>query len=138
MFSQSLSLSPFQVINIKFYCNLTLSCIDEDSNGTIDREELKKCLQKLQLHLTEEEVEDLFHSCDIDGSEGIQFKEFIVLLCLIYLLKEPSSTDTVFTMNFILLLLISKLNIFSKFCANQIYIITSDFVSDIKAGFTTA
>uniref|UniRef100_A0A2N9G5V1 EF-hand domain-containing protein n=1 Tax=Fagus sylvatica TaxID=28930 RepID=A0A2N9G5V1_FAGSY len=67
---------------------------DEDSNGTIDREELKKCLQKLQLHLTEEEVEDLFHSCDIDGSEGIQFKEFIVLLCLIYLLKEPSSTDT--------------------------------------------
>ncbi|KAG7990997.1 hypothetical protein I3843_02G053600 [Carya illinoinensis] len=27
---------------------------DEDSNGTIDQEELKKCLQKLQLHLTEE------------------------------------------------------------------------------------
>ncbi|KAF3975707.1 hypothetical protein CMV_001059 [Castanea mollissima] len=67
---------------------------DEDSNGTIDREELKKCLQKLQLHLTEEEVEDLFHSCDIDGSEGIQFNEFIVLLCLIYLLKEPSSNHT--------------------------------------------
>lgn len=67
---------------------------DEDSNGTIDREELKKCLQKLQLHLTEEEVEDLFHSCDIDGSEGIQFNEFIVLLCLIYLLKEPSSSHS--------------------------------------------
>lgn len=67
---------------------------DEDSNGTIDREELKKCLQKLQLHLTAEEIEDLFHSCDIDGSEGIQFNEFIVLLCLIYLLKEPSSTHT--------------------------------------------
>jgi len=67
---------------------------DEDSNGTIDREELKKCLQKLQLHMTEEEVEDLFHSCDINGSEGIQFNEFIVLLCLIYLLKEPSSSDT--------------------------------------------
>ncbi|XP_042966732.1 probable calcium-binding protein CML22 isoform X2 [Carya illinoinensis] len=67
---------------------------DEDSNGTIDQEELKKCLQKLQLHLTEEEVEDLFHSCDIDGHEGIQFNEFIVLLCLIYLLKGPSSNTT--------------------------------------------
>ncbi|GAV67678.1 EF_hand_5 domain-containing protein/EF_hand_6 domain-containing protein [Cephalotus follicularis] len=64
---------------------------DEDSNGTIDREELKKCLEKLELHLTEEEVEDLFHSCDIDGTEGIQFNEFIVLLCLIYLLMKPSS-----------------------------------------------
>ncbi|XP_028102126.1 probable calcium-binding protein CML22 [Camellia sinensis] len=61
---------------------------DEDSNGTIDLEELKKCLQKLQLHLTEKEIDDLFHSCDVDGSEGIQFKEFIVLLCLIYLLMD--------------------------------------------------
>ncbi|XP_004299109.1 PREDICTED: probable calcium-binding protein CML22 [Fragaria vesca subsp. vesca] len=68
---------------------------DEDSNGTIDREELKKCLQKLQLHLTAEEIEDLFHSCDMDGSEGIQFNEFIVLLCLIYLLKDPNTTSKI-------------------------------------------
>ncbi|EEF44236.1 conserved hypothetical protein [Ricinus communis] len=59
---------------------------DEDANGAIDREELKRCLQKLQINLKEQEVEDLFHSCDIDGSQGIQFNEFIVLLCLIYLL----------------------------------------------------
>ncbi|XP_050374639.1 probable calcium-binding protein CML22 [Argentina anserina] len=68
---------------------------DEDSNGTIDREELKKCLQKLQLHLTAEEIEDLFHSCDMDGSEGIQFNEFIVLLCLIYLLKDPHTASKI-------------------------------------------
>lgn len=65
---------------------------DEDANGNIDMEELKKCLQNLQLNLKEEEVEDLFHSCDIDQSEGIQFNEFIVLLCLIYLLVEHSSS----------------------------------------------
>ncbi|KAG7018862.1 putative calcium-binding protein CML22 [Cucurbita argyrosperma subsp. argyrosperma] len=64
---------------------------DEDSNGSIDREELKKCLQQLQMHMNEDEVEDLFHSCDIDGSSGIQFNEFIVLLCLIYLLKDQHS-----------------------------------------------
>lgn len=120
---------------------LYLSHIDEDSNGTIDREELKKCLQKLQLHLTEEEVEDLFHSCDIDGSEGIQFTEFIVLLCLIYLLKEPSSSNTVFAINFLLILqFISELNMCSEYWANQIYTYINglDFVSDIKVRFATA
>lgn len=79
--------------------------IDEDSNGTIDRQELKKCLGELQLHLTEEEIEDLFKSCDIDGSEGIQFNEFIVVLCLIYILTMPSSSSVnLFT---------NKLNIYS-------------------------
>lgn len=115
--------------------------IDEDSNGTIDREELKKCLQKLQLHLTEEEVEDLFYSCDIDGSEGIQFNEFIVLLCLIYLLKEPSSSNTVFAINFLLVLqFISELNMCREYWANQIYTYINglDFVSDIEVRFAAA
>ncbi|XP_043722391.1 probable calcium-binding protein CML22 [Telopea speciosissima] len=66
---------------------------DEDSNGIIDREELKKCLSKLQLQLTEKEMEDLLHSCDFDGIEGMQFNQFIVLLCLIYLLTEPSTSS---------------------------------------------
>ncbi|XP_058183058.1 probable calcium-binding protein CML22 isoform X2 [Rhododendron vialii] len=64
--------------------------LDEDSNGTIDREELNKCLDDLQFHLAEKEIDDIFQSCDVNGSEGIQFKEFIVLLCLIYLLMDHS------------------------------------------------
>ncbi|XP_073099058.1 probable calcium-binding protein CML22 [Elaeis guineensis] len=64
---------------------------DEDSNGTIDLEELKKCLSTLQVHLTEEEINGLYHYCDVDGNEGIQVNEFIILLCLIYLLMEPAS-----------------------------------------------
>ncbi|XP_042483212.1 probable calcium-binding protein CML22 isoform X2 [Macadamia integrifolia] len=66
---------------------------DEDSNGIIDREELKRCLSKLQLQLTEKEMEDLLHSCDFDSIEGMQFNQFIVLLCLIYLLAEPSTSS---------------------------------------------
>ncbi|XP_010023705.2 probable calcium-binding protein CML22 [Eucalyptus grandis] len=66
---------------------------DENSNGKIDKEELKKCLDEVQLHLSEKDMEDLFHSCDIDENQEIRFKEFIVLLCLIYLLKESSSTN---------------------------------------------
>ncbi|KAK4266529.1 hypothetical protein QN277_027431 [Acacia crassicarpa] len=67
---------------------------DEDSNGSIDYNELKKCFEQLQVHLPEEEIKDLFHYCDIDRSKGIQFNEFIVLLCLIYLLEEHSSSDS--------------------------------------------
>ncbi|CAA3019547.1 probable calcium-binding CML22 isoform X1 [Olea europaea subsp. europaea] len=65
---------------------------DEDSNGTVDHEELKKCLQKLQFHVREEDIDDLFYYCDMNENEGIQFNEFIVLLCLIYLLKDCSSS----------------------------------------------
>ncbi|KAL5702663.1 hypothetical protein ACHQM5_027850 [Ranunculus cassubicifolius] len=66
---------------------------DEDSNGVIDRFELKKCLNMLQIRLMEKEIADLFRSCDVNGDEGIQFNEFIVLLCLIYLLVEPSPSS---------------------------------------------
>ncbi|QCE11172.1 probable calcium-binding protein CML22 [Vigna unguiculata] len=65
---------------------------DEDSNGSIEPNELKKFLEHLELHLKEQEIENLFEYCDIDGSKGIQFNEFIVLLCLIHLLAEPSSS----------------------------------------------
>ncbi|KNA19394.1 hypothetical protein SOVF_061900 isoform A [Spinacia oleracea] len=68
---------------------------DEDSNGSIDREELKKCLEELQVNLTEQEFDDLFYSCDVDRSGHIQFNEFIVLLCLIYLLTKPSSSTEI-------------------------------------------
>ncbi|KAH6778151.1 Calcium-binding EF-hand family protein [Perilla frutescens var. hirtella] len=68
---------------------------DEDSNGTIDNEELKKCLHAFEFSISDEEIDDLFSYCDMDENEGIQFKEFIVLVCLIYLLTDaPTSPNT--------------------------------------------
>ncbi|QHO47450.1 hypothetical protein HN51_016835 [Arachis hypogaea] len=67
---------------------------DEDSNGYIDPNELKRFLEHQQFHLQEEEFETLFRYCDIDGSKGIQFNEFIVLVCLIHLLQEQPSFDS--------------------------------------------
>ncbi|KAL3828378.1 hypothetical protein ACJIZ3_017180 [Penstemon smallii] len=65
---------------------------DEDSNGTIDHEELKKCLHTLSFCIRDEEIDDLYYYCDINQNEGIQFNEFIVLLCLTYLLTDSSQT----------------------------------------------
>lgn len=64
---------------------------DADSNGTIDHKELKNCFQKLNLQLKEEEIDDLFGYCDMDGIDGIQLNEFIIILCVVYLLLDPST-----------------------------------------------
>lgn len=71
---------------------LKVVCADEDSNGSIDHSELKNCFRKLEILFEEEEINDLFQACDINEDMEIAFTEFIVLLCLVYLLKDDSST----------------------------------------------
>nr|XP_043609586.1 probable calcium-binding protein CML22 isoform X2 [Erigeron canadensis] len=66
---------------------------DTDSNGNINRAELTKCLQKLQFNCTEHEIDDIYESCDLGGSKGMRFNEFIVVLCLIYILVGTSSSS---------------------------------------------
>lgn len=61
---------------------------DEDRNGAIDPQELKNCFHKLEINFTDEETDDLFEACDINEEKGMKFNEFIVLLCLVYLLKD--------------------------------------------------
>ncbi|TKW24260.1 hypothetical protein SEVIR_3G041000v4 [Setaria viridis] len=68
---------------------------DENSDGTIDNEELRRCLGKLQVQMSDEEADDVHRYCDIDRRNGIQFQEFVVLLCLMYLLFGPDVTRRV-------------------------------------------
>ncbi|KQK07550.1 probable calcium-binding protein CML21 isoform X2 [Brachypodium distachyon] len=68
---------------------------DVDSNGTIDNEELRSCMSKLQVQMSEKEVDDVHRYCDVNSRKGIQFQEFVVLLCLMYLLFGPGVTRQV-------------------------------------------
>lgn len=68
---------------------------DEDSNGSIDQDELKRCFHTLELSSSEEETRDFFEACDINEDMGINFNEFIVLLCLVYLLEEKTALQVV-------------------------------------------
>lgn len=125
---------PFLWTIVQFWkkTNFYVTCYeDEDSNGSIDYNELKKCFEQLQVHLPEEEIKDLFRYCDIDRSKGIQFNEFIVLLCLIYLLEEHSSSDNVLgkRLGFIFTFLILKL------CLLLLY---DDFCFFLQGGVNTA
>ncbi|MQM06004.1 hypothetical protein Taro_038822, partial [Colocasia esculenta] len=72
-------------------CRSIFEQFDEDSNGSIDPEELKHCFQNLEISFTEEEITDLFEACGISENIGMKFNEFIVLLCVVYLLQEPAA-----------------------------------------------
>ncbi|GAU40620.1 hypothetical protein TSUD_189970, partial [Trifolium subterraneum] len=97
------SMKSFNTIILKFpkidesfrKCRAIFEQFDEDSNGTIDQEELKKCFKKLEFTFSEEEIDDLFQACDINEDMGMKFNEFIVLLCVVYLLKDdPAALHT--------------------------------------------
>ncbi|XP_042005361.1 probable calcium-binding protein CML21 [Salvia splendens] len=90
------SIKSFNSIILKFpkidqslrKCKATFENFDEDGNGVIDQQELKHCFEKLEISFTDEEINDLFDACDISDAKGIKFNEFIVLLCLVYFLRE--------------------------------------------------
>ena len=72
-----------------------------DGNGAIDPQELKQCFRKLEISFSDEEINDLFEACDINDDMGMKFNEFIVLLCLVYLLKnDPAAEHAVSRMSF--------------------------------------
>ncbi|XP_059666588.1 probable calcium-binding protein CML21 [Cornus florida] len=102
--SEGTHMKSFNSIILKFpkidesfrKCKAIFEQFDEDKNGAIDPQELKCCFRKLEINFSEEEINDLFEACDINEDMGMKFSEFIVLLCLVYLLKEdPTATPAV-------------------------------------------
>ncbi|GFP99123.1 probable calcium-binding protein cml21 [Phtheirospermum japonicum] len=95
------SIKSFNSIILKFpkidesfrKCKTAFEEFDEDGNGVIDPQELKHCFCKLELNFTDEEINDLFEACDINEDMRMKFNEFIVLLCLVYLLEEDQTNQ---------------------------------------------
>jgi len=65
---------------------------DKDKNQSIDLEELKECLAELQVSVSEAEMRQLFEEADMDCSNGVQVKEFILLMAIVHLLR-PSQEE---------------------------------------------
>ncbi|CAI5523400.1 unnamed protein product [Closterium sp. Naga37s-1] len=59
----------------------------KDASQSIDLEELRTCLSALGVRIEEEEVMQLYREADMDCCDGMHFKEFILLLALLYLLQ---------------------------------------------------
>ncbi|CAN6696452.1 unnamed protein product [Malus baccata var. baccata] len=92
-------------------CKAIFEQFDEDSNGMIDQEEMKKCFSELEVSFTDEEIIDLFEACDINEHMGIKFNEFIVLICLVHLLKDDNkAVHTVSKHTYLVLCIFLKLH----------------------------
>ncbi|KAA0165672.1 hypothetical protein FNF27_07588 [Cafeteria roenbergensis] len=55
---------------------------DADGNGTLDFDELCRCLEAMGAHVTPADAHDMFKEADVDDSKGLDFREFIVALAL--------------------------------------------------------
>ncbi|KAG0557661.1 hypothetical protein KC19_11G147500 [Ceratodon purpureus] len=49
---------------------------------------------ELQVDFSQEEIQAFYKECDMDSSNVIEFKEFIVVLALVYLLGTPASQSS--------------------------------------------
>jgi calmodulin len=54
--------------------------VDEDHSGNISIKELKKLMETLRLHPTDQELEAMMKEVDTDGSGEIDFEEFVTVM----------------------------------------------------------
>lgn len=54
--------------------------IDADRDGSISIKELKDVMDKLGQNFSSVEVEEMINEVDLDGSESVDFKEFLALM----------------------------------------------------------
>lgn len=67
---------------------------DKDGSGVMHLKELKNCLGELHVDITDKELKEFYAESDFDHDHGIDFKEFIVFLALIYFLAAPSEDSS--------------------------------------------
>eukprot|EP01062_Namystynia_karyoxenos_P043205 TRINITY_DN3163_c0_g2_i8.p1 TRINITY_DN3163_c0_g2~~TRINITY_DN3163_c0_g2_i8.p1 ORF type:complete len:1058 (+),score=343.97 TRINITY_DN3163_c0_g2_i8:104-3277(+) len=64
------------------FCRSVFQAFDVDGSGTIDLEELGRVMQGLGVMMTREQLQELLHQVDVDGSDEVDFGEFLQLIAL--------------------------------------------------------
>ncbi|KAI7857375.1 calmodulin-like protein [Circinella umbellata] len=67
----------------------SFALFDKDGNGTIDTKELGAVMQSLNLHPTENELQEMINDVDSDGNGTIDFDEFLSML-----VRKQKEVDT--------------------------------------------
>jgi len=68
--------------------------LDIDNDNTLSFPEINEAVKSLGGTMTEEEKKALFETADADGSKGLDFKEFVVFLCIFSLVgKMDAKTE---------------------------------------------
>ncbi len=70
--------------------------MDKDGKNAITKEEMKKCLEEINLSITDQELQKVFESVDDNGSGYIEYQEFLRNACNIKNLLSESNLKNVF------------------------------------------
>jgi calcium-binding protein CML len=69
-------------------CRSVFKATDKDSDGRIALSEFQESAPALQLHLSTSVLESIYHEADMNNDRTIDFREFVVLLVLVRLLRS--------------------------------------------------
>ena len=70
--------------------------MDKEGKSVITKEEIKKCLEEINISIRDEELQKIFDNIDEDGSGLIEYQEFIRNVCDIKNLMSESNLKNVF------------------------------------------
>ena len=70
--------------------------MDKEGRNAITKEEMQKCLQEINLSISDQELQKVFESVDDNGSGYIEYQEFIRNACNIKNLLSESNLKNVF------------------------------------------
>ena len=70
--------------------------MDKDGKNAITKEEMKKCLEEININISDEELQKVFETVDNNGTGYIEYQEFIRNACDIKQLLTESNLKNVF------------------------------------------
>lgn len=68
-------------------CKTVFHSLDNDGNEVIDLQELAEGCQKLGFDISAEVIDKVYKATDKDGNNSIDFREFIVVLAVLYMIS---------------------------------------------------
>ena len=71
-------------------CRSVFKATDKDGDGRIQLSEFQESALALQLQLPKAVLESIYHEADMNNDRTIDFREFVVLLVLVWLLRPQT------------------------------------------------
>lgn len=75
-------------------CRETFIAVDTTKNNMISYDELRAAVEILGYKGTEEDLQLIFKHSDIDGSEGLSFRQFLITLLFLNILRDDDTVTT--------------------------------------------
>jgi len=69
-------------------CKSTFSQYAKGKDNTLNLADFEVCCKAMNFHVTQEMIRKVFNASDVDGSRSIDSKEFVLTICILYVMEE--------------------------------------------------